>query len=242
MSPKKLALLAAAGVAIIVACAPATSESDFQHFHPKGKPPSEYTLAIFDEAKKTLPFEDRRDFEEWERGYIAGREELQIMADAGNVAWDMERYQFLNEPEKINSVHPSLLRVSQLNMNYGLYEVIPGIYQVRGFDLAQLTFIRGKTGWIAFDPLTAVETARAAKELLDEHVEELPVVAVVYSHSHGDHFGGVRGLVNLEDVRAGKVEIIAPRDFMDFAVESRSSRRGISWTLQSQRTSTPATR
>ena len=87
-----------------------------------------------------------------------------------------------------------------------------------GFDLAQLTFVRGKTGWIAFDPLTALETARAAKELLDEHVEELPVVAVVYSHSHGDHFGGVRGLVDIEDVRAGKVEIIAPRDFMDFAV------------------------
>jgi alkyl sulfatase BDS1-like metallo-beta-lactamase superfamily hydrolase len=218
MNAKKLGLLTAAGVAIVVACAPATSESDFQHFHPKGKPPSEYTLAIFEGAKKTLPFEDRRDFEEWRRGYIAGREELQIMADAGNVAWDMERYQFLNEPEQINSVHPSLLRISQLNMNYGLYEVIPGIYQVRGFDLAQLTFIRGKTGWIAFDPLTALETARAAKELLDEHVEELPVVAVVYSHSHGDHFGGVRGLVDIEDVRDGKVEIIAPRDFMDFAV------------------------
>jgi alkyl sulfatase BDS1-like metallo-beta-lactamase superfamily hydrolase len=218
MNAKKLGLLVATGVAIVVACAPATSESDFQHFHPKGKPPSEYTLAIFEEARNTLPFEDRRDFEEWERGYIAGREELQIMADAGNIAWDMERYQFLNEPEKINSVHPSLLRISQLNMNYGLYEVIPGIYQVRGFDLAQLTFIRGKTGWIAFDPLTAAETARAAKELLDEHVEELPVVAVVYSHSHGDHFGGVRGLVSLEDVQAGKVEIIAPRDFMDFAV------------------------
>jgi len=150
------------------------------HFHPKGKPPSEYTLSIFEEARQTLPFEDRQDFEEWERGYIAGREELQIMADTGNVAWDMERYQFLNYPDKITSVHPSLLRMSQLNMNFGLYEVIPGIYQVRGFDLAQLTFIRGKTGWIAFDPLTALETSRAAKELLDKHVEELPVVAVVY--------------------------------------------------------------
>jgi alkyl sulfatase BDS1-like metallo-beta-lactamase superfamily hydrolase len=130
----------------------------------------------------------------------------------------MERYEFLDEPEKIDSVHPSLLRISELNNNYGLYEVIPGIYQVRGFDLANLTFVRGDTGWIVFDPLTALETARAAKELLDEHVEVLPVVAVVYSHSHGDHFGGVRGLVSLEDVAAGKVEIIAPRDFMDFAV------------------------
>jgi alkyl sulfatase BDS1-like metallo-beta-lactamase superfamily hydrolase len=189
-----------------------------EHFHPKGKPPSKYTLEIFEEAKQSLPFEDRQDFEEWERGYIAGREDLKIMADAGNVAWDMERYQFLNEPENINSVHPSLLRMSKLNMNYGLYEVIPGIYQVRGFDLAQITFIRGKTGWIVFDPLTALETTRAAKELLDEHLGEHPVSAVVYSHSHGDHFGGVRGIASLEDVAAGKVEIIAPRDFMDFAV------------------------
>jgi alkyl sulfatase BDS1-like metallo-beta-lactamase superfamily hydrolase len=188
------------------------------HFHPKGKAPSEYTLEIFEEARKTLPFSDRDDFVEWERGFIARREDLKIMADAGNVAWDMERYLFLDEPEKINSVHPSLLRMSELNNNFGLYEVIPGIYQVRGFDLAQVTFIKGKTGWVVFDPLTTLETSRAAKELLDEHVEVLPVVAVIYSHSHGDHFGGVRGLVSLEDVAAGKVEIIAPRDFMDFAV------------------------
>ena len=80
-------------------------------------------------------------------------------------------------------MHPSLLRMSKLNMNFGLYEVIPGIYQVRGFDLAQLTFVKGETGWIVFDPLTALETARAAKELLDKHVEKLPVSAVIYSHS-----------------------------------------------------------
>jgi alkyl sulfatase BDS1-like metallo-beta-lactamase superfamily hydrolase len=206
-------------VAILTAgCSPESPPSDSNHFHPKGKPASEHTLKMFEEARQTLPFSDRQDFEEWERGFIARREDLKIMADAGNVAWDMARYQFLDEPEKISSVHPSLLRMSKLNNNFGLYEVIPGIYQVRGFDLAQITFVKGKTGWIVFDPLTALETARAAKELLDEHVEVLPVVAVIYSHSHGDHFGGVRGLVSLEDVTAGKVEIIAPRDFMDFAV------------------------
>ena len=197
---------------------PANSQSDFGHFDPKGKPPSEHTLKVFSDARESLPFSDRRDFEEQQRGLIAERKDLKIMADSGNVAWDLERFQFLNEPEKIDSVHPSLLRISQLNNNYGLYEVIPGIYQVRGFDLAQITFIKGKTGWIVFDPLTTVETSRAAKELVDEHLEVLPVVAVVYSHSHGDHFGGVRGVVNLEDVAAGKVEIIAPRDFMDFAI------------------------
>jgi len=211
-----LATLAVLAIAFSIGAQTADTPPD--HFHPKGKVPSKYTLAIFEEAKKNLPFEDRRDFEEWERGYIAGREELKIMADAGNVAWDMERYLFLNEPEKINSVHPSLLRISQLNMNYGLYEVIPGIYQVRGFDLAQLTLVRGKTGWIVFDPLTSVETVRAAMELVDKHLEKHPVVAVIYSHSHIDHFAGVRAIVDEEDVAAGKVEIIAPRDFMDYAV------------------------
>ena len=188
------------------------------HFHPKGKKPSEHTLKVFEEARESLPFVDRQDFKEWERGFIARSEDLTIMADAGHTAWDMERYLFLDEPGEINSVHPSLLRISELNNNYGVYEVIPGIYQVRGFDLAQLTFVRGKTGWIVFDPLTASETARAAKELLDRHVEELPVSVIVYSHSHLDHFGGVLGLVSREDVAAGKVEVIAPRDFMEFAV------------------------
>jgi alkyl sulfatase BDS1-like metallo-beta-lactamase superfamily hydrolase len=188
------------------------------HFHPKGKAPSEYTLAVFDEARETLPFSDRQDFEEQSRGFIAAPESMQIMADAGNVAWDMERYEFLRDTDNIDSVHPSMLRMSQLNMNYGLYEVIPGIYQVRGFDLANITFVRGKTGWVVFDPLTAPETARAAKELVDEHLGKLPVVAVIYSHSHGDHWAGVRGIADEEDVRSGKVEIIAPRDFMAYAI------------------------
>jgi alkyl sulfatase BDS1-like metallo-beta-lactamase superfamily hydrolase len=106
-----------------------------------------------------------------------------------------------------------------LNLNFGLYEVLKDkIYQVRGFDLANITFVRGKTGWIVFDPTTAAETARAGLELIDKHLGKRPVVAVVYSHSHGDHFGGVRGIVDDADVRAGKVQIIAPRDFMDHAV------------------------
>jgi alkyl sulfatase BDS1-like metallo-beta-lactamase superfamily hydrolase len=96
--------------------------------------------------------------------------------------------------------------------------VIPGFYQVRGFDLANITFVQGKTGWIVFDPLTAAETAAAAKKLVDEHLGEKPVVAVVYSHSHADHWGGVRGIVDEADVRAGRVQIIAPRGFMQFAV------------------------
>ena len=191
------------------------------HFHPKGKEPSEYTKRILREARSDLPFSDKRDFEEYAKGFIAAPDSKIIMADAGHAAWDLERFNFLLEQDEFDSIHPSLVRQSQLNMNFGLYEVIPGIYQVRGFDLANITFVKGNTGWIVFDPVTASETARAAKELLDEHLGELPIVAVVYSHNHGDHWAGVRGLVSEEDVSSGKVQIIAPRNFMHHAISEQ---------------------
>jgi alkyl sulfatase BDS1-like metallo-beta-lactamase superfamily hydrolase len=188
------------------------------HFHPKGKPPSKHTVAVLEQSRSTLPFSDKRDFDEEKKGFIAAPKSKKIMADAGNVAWDMERYQFLAKGEDIASIHPSLQRQSTLNLNFGLYEVMDGVYQVRGFDLANISFIKGETGWIVFDPLTAEETARAALELVDEHLGKFPVVAVVYSHSHGDHWGGVRGVVDEADVRAGRVQIIAPRDFMQHTI------------------------
>jgi alkyl sulfatase BDS1-like metallo-beta-lactamase superfamily hydrolase len=189
------------------------------HFHPKGKAPSTFTLDILKKAKATLPFSDTRDFDEQKKGLIAPMTELQIKADAGHVAWDMKRFQFLDEQDHFDSIHPSLLRLSKLNNNYGLYEVIPGIYQVRGFDLSDITFIRGKTGWIVFDPLISAEPVRAAWKLFQEHVGEgLPVSAVIYSHTHADHWGGVRGLVDEADVRSGKIPVIAPIDFMSFTI------------------------
>jgi len=192
--------------------------SQIEHFHPKGKPPSEHTLKVLKESSKGLPFSDTRDFEEEEKGFIAAPKDWTIKANAGNVAWDMERYKFFLDAKDFPSIHPSLQRQGQLNMNFGLYKVMEGVYQVRGFDLANISFVKGDTGWIIFDPLTSEETARAALKLVDEHLGKFPVKAVVYSHSHGDHWGGVRGVVDEADVRAGKVEIIAPRDFMQRAI------------------------
>ena len=189
------------------------------HFHPKGKPPSGHTLKVLADARKTLPFSDTRDFDEQKKGLVAEMPDRQIMADAGHVAWDKGAFDFLDEDKDWETIHPSLYRICQLNQNYGLYEVIPGIYQVRGFDLSDISFVRGKTGWIVIDPLLTAETARAALKLFQEHVGEgLPITAVIYSHSHGDHWGGIRGVVDEEDVRAGKVEIIAPRDFMEHTI------------------------
>lgn len=189
------------------------------HFHPKGKAPSKFTLDILKKSKATLPFADKRDFEEQKRGFIAPMKDLKIKAEDGHVAWDMERFQFLNQQAEFDSIHPSLLRQSVLNNNYGLYEVIPGIYQVRGFDLSDISFVRGKTGWIVIDPLVSAEVVQAAWKLFQEHVGKgLPVSAVIYSHSHGDHWGGVRGIVDEADVRSGKIPIIAPRNFMEHTI------------------------
>jgi alkyl sulfatase BDS1-like metallo-beta-lactamase superfamily hydrolase len=189
------------------------------HFDPLGKPPSTFTLEIRDRLKAELPFSDKRDFDEAKKGFIAEPPYKQIMADAGHVAWDMASYQWLLSGQDFASIHPSLQRQAVLNMAYGLYEVVPGrIYQVRGFDLANITFIKGDTGWIIFDPLTAAETSRAALEFINEKLGKRPVVGVVYSHSHGDHFGGVRGVVDEADVASGKVMLIAAEGFMEAAI------------------------
>lgn len=190
-----------------------------KHFDVKGKMPSKFTIELQNGLRKSLPFEDKRDFEEAKKGFIAAPTYKQIKAEAGNVAWDMGSYDYLLDGKDFDSIHPSLQRQAILNMAYGLYEVVPGkVYQVRGFDLANISFVKGATGWIIFDPLTAKETAKAALELINEKLGKRPVVAVVYSHSHADHYGGVRGVVEEKDVKSGKVQIIAPVGFMEHAV------------------------
>src|SRR5262245_25390657 len=193
--------------------------SAVKHFDPLGKPPSTFTLDLRNGFKAELPFDDKRDFDEAKRGFIAEPPYTKIMADAGHVAWDMGSYGWLLTGRDFESIHPSLQRQAVLNMAYGLYEVVAGrIYQVRGFDLANISFIKGDTGWIIFDPMTAKETARAALDFINEKLGKRPVVGVVYSHSHVDHFGGVRGVVDEADAASGKVMIIAPEGFLSAAI------------------------
>ena len=181
--------------------------------------PSQATRAKQQALRESLPFSDRRDFDEHQRGFVAAPAYRRIESEAGDTVWDIGQYDFLLTGETYDSIHPSLQRQATLNMNYGLYEVVPGkIYQVRGFDLSNMTLIKGDTGWIIFDVLLVRETAAAALAFANEQLGERPVVAVIYSHSHADHFGGIRGVVDEADVVSGKVRIIAPRGFMENAI------------------------
>jgi alkyl sulfatase BDS1-like metallo-beta-lactamase superfamily hydrolase len=192
---------------------------EVQHFSPKGNPPSKYTIELQERERQTLPFADKRDFEEAKRGFIASPPYRQIMSDSGGVAWDIDSWSFLLQGRDYNSINPSLQRQALLNMEYGLFEVVPGIYQIRGFDLANISFVKGKTGWIVIDPLTVKETSRAALKFVNEKLGERPVVAVIISHSHGDHFGGVRGVVDDAALAAGRVQIIAPKGFIEESIQ-----------------------
>ena len=190
-----------------------------KHFDPKGKMPSKYTIELQKEMRATLPFDDKRDFEEAKAGFVAAPDYRQIKAENGRVVWNIGSWEWLLDGKSYDSIHPSLQRQAILNMAYGLYEVVPDkIYQVRGYDLSNISFIKGDTGWIVFDPLTSKETAKAALDFVNEQLGERPVVAVVYSHSHVDHYGGVRGVVDEADVKSGKVQIIAPVGFMEHAI------------------------
>jgi len=184
------------------------------------KPATAATKAANAQVKASLPFQDRRDFENASRGFIAAPATLTIPGDKGGVAWDLESYKkFITETAPApDTVNPSLWRNAQLNMKYGLFKVSDRIYQVRGYDLSNITFVQGDTGWIVFDPLISAEPARAALALVTEKLGARPVLAVVYSHSHIDHYGGVAGVVNPADVAAGRVKIIAPEGFTEHAV------------------------
>jgi len=179
------------------------------------KSATDTTIASQNHFKKKLNFSDRRSFENAQKGFIATIEPMTIAHDvAKRTVYDLEAVSFLKD-DAPDTVNPSLWRQAQLNaQHHGLYEIVDGLYQIRSFDIANMTLIRGNTGWIIIDPLTSSEASRAGLKLANKHLGERPVVAVIHTHSHADHFAGVLGVINQEDVESGKVLVIAPEHFV----------------------------
>lgn len=179
--------------------------------------PSDAVKAANEGLSATLPFDDDADFAAADRGFIGTLDDPVIRDDRGAVVWDASSYDFV-DGDAPDSVNPSLWRQSKLVAKHGLYEVVPGIYQVRGLDLSVMSFIEGDTGVMVVDPLISKETAAAALELYRAHRGDLPIVAVIHTHSHIDHFGGVLGIVTQEQADSGAVQIVAPEGFVEHAV------------------------
>src|SRR5467141_326928 len=167
---------------------------------------------------KALPFSDTRDFDDASRGFLGTLENARITSVQGRVVWSLEAYGFLSDTEPPPTVDPSLWRQSRLNMNHGIFEVVPGVYQIRGLDIANMTLIEGERGVIVVDTLTSIEGARAAMELYFKHRGRRPVAAVIFTHTHTDHWGGARGVLEEDMLASGRVPIIAPNLFMEHAV------------------------
>jgi alkyl sulfatase BDS1-like metallo-beta-lactamase superfamily hydrolase len=174
-------------------------------------------MTTLEEARRLIAADDRRDFDFASRGFIATLEDPVIRRPDGRVAYDLSSYDFLAGPAP-ETANPSLWRQAQILTRHGLFEVGERIWQVRGFDVSTVSFIDAGAGWIVVDPLTTVEVARAALGLVSRRVAEKPVLAVIYSHSHVDHYGGVGGVTTAADVAAGKVRVIAPEGFLEHAV------------------------
>src|SRR5882757_6094185 len=186
-----------------------------------GEAPKEASVSVVAQHAamlKALPFSDTNDFDDASRGFIGTLENARIASAQGRVVWSLEAYGFLADAEAPATVDPSLWRQSRLNMNHGLFEVVPGVYQVRGLDIANMTLIEGERGVIVVDTLTSIEGARAAMELYFQHRGKRPVAAVIFTHTHTDHWGGARGVLDDEALAGGKIPIIAPNLFMEHAV------------------------
>ena len=174
---------------------------------------TEATKAANAKVAASLPIADQIDFENANRGFLAKIADDKIFNEDGSVAWDSRQFDFISGAAP-DTVNPSLWRQGKLNSIHGLFEVVPGIYQIRGYDLAQMTLIAGKTGWIVVDPLTTPAPAKAGLALANKTLGDRPVAAVIFTHSHGDHFGGVSGVASPEDIQSGKIQVIAPHGFL----------------------------
>ena len=179
--------------------------------------PSVHTVRHNRAVAESLPLDDPQDFADARRGKIAGADQVRILSEDGRVLWDTASYDFI-VGEAPASVNPSLWRQEKLNNEHGLFEVVDGIYQVRGYDLANMSVIDGATGWIIVDPLGSRETAAAAMALVREHLGNKPVRAIIYTHSHIDHFGGVEGVATIEEVKAKGIRIVAPAGIMEESI------------------------
>jgi len=185
------------------------------------KPAHSATRAAHREIAGSLPFSDRQDFEDATRGLVAPAPRKLTNAQ-GRVVWDTEIYDFVDDHETApDTVNPSLWRQAQLNMIAGLFQVTDRVYQVRGLDLSNMTIIEGDSGLIIIDPVTSIETGKACIDLYFEHRPKRPVIAVIYSHSHPDHYGGVKGVISEEDVASGKTRVLAPDGFIE-AIEDEN--------------------
>ena len=185
---------------------------------------TEFTRQINENVYQLLDFNDKQEEEFATRGFITAPDSLQIAGSNGNIVFNQDAYDFVRGTEAPDSANPSLWRNTQLNAYYGLFEVQEGIYQVRGYDLSNLTFVKSDNGWIILDCLATENTARAALELFESQMGEANIVAVIISHAHVDHYGGIRGLISEEDVAdpslpldaqiaSGKTAIIVPQGF-----------------------------
>ncbi len=174
-------------------------------------------MIAMDEARALVAADDRQDFEFAARGFIATRKDPVIARADGRAAFDLSSYDFLKGPAPATA-NPSLWRQAQILTQHGLFQVAERIYQVRGFDVSTISFIDAGSGWIVVDPLTTVEVARAAYDLVTEHLGHKPVAAVIYSHSHVDHYGGVGGVATAAEAASGAVKVIAPEGFLEHAV------------------------
>jgi alkyl sulfatase BDS1-like metallo-beta-lactamase superfamily hydrolase len=208
-------------VALVLLCAScggeappprSSSEADAHGF----TAPTDKTAADNAEVARTLDLAETVDFEEAKRGLVASDPNLEVVAKDGRRIWDPKTFDFV-KGDAPPSVNPSLWRQAKLNGLHGLFEVTKDVYQVRGYDVSNMTLIRGKTGWIVVDPLTSEETASAALAFARKHLGNDPVSAIIVTHSHVDHFAGIRSILSDEERAKGEVRIIAPEGFVDEA-------------------------
>ena len=180
---------------------------------------ADHTAAANRRVAAALPLDDPADVERVRRGRIAGLEHLVVRHDEHDRAiLDTADWDFLEDESPPPTVNPSLWRQARLNREHGLYELAPGLYQVRGYDLSNISLVRGDTGWVVIDPLTSTETARAAMDLVREHLGDRPVSAVIYTHSHIDHFAGLAGIIDPAELAARSIPVVAPEGFLQEAV------------------------